>query len=277
MTAAAIRHLLVASDGSEYSAGADRVAIDAAKHFGAKLTAMSMVLLGDDLEGVGTRRLLAEQDDAAQARLDALARQAKDAGVPCETELRHGEEPYAEIASAAEELGANLIVMGRRGRRGLARLMVGDATVKVIGQSPCHVLVVPRGAALWQRRILLATDGSAHGTAAADAAIAIAGASRLPMTVVSATVKSHSEERRREARDAVETVCRRAAVLGIDCDPVTVEGRPDEAILAQAASSGADLIVIGSHGRTGLAKILLGSVSERVIGGAQCPVLVART
>jgi nucleotide-binding universal stress UspA family protein len=55
-----------------------------------------------------------------------------------------------------------------------------------------------------------------------------------------------------------------------------VEGRPDEAIVKFAEDVGADLIVMGSHGRTGLSKILLGSVAERVIGQAACPVLVVK-
>ena len=55
-----------------------------------------------------------------------------------------------------------------------------------------------------------------------------------------------------------------------------LHGRADEMILQSAASHGADLIVIGSHGRTGLQRALLGSVSERVIDAASTPVLVAK-
>ena len=52
------------------------------------------------------------------------------------------------------------------------------------------------------------------------------------------------------------------------------EGQPDEVIVGTAAARGADLIVLGSHGRTGMAKLLLGSTSERVINQTTCPVLV---
>jgi len=55
-----------------------------------------------------------------------------------------------------------------------------------------------------------------------------------------------------------------------------VEGRPDEAIVKVAEDVGADLIVMGSLGRTGLIKVLLGSVTQRVIGQAVCPVLVVK-
>jgi len=53
-------------------------------------------------------------------------------------------------------------------------------------------------------------------------------------------------------------------------------GRPDEAIVASARENGADLIVMGSHGRTGLDRLLVGSVSERVIGGSESPVMVVK-
>ena len=60
------------------------------------------------------------------------------------------------------------------------------------------------------------------------------------------------------------------------CDGLVAEGRPDEVVIETAASQKADLIVVGSHGRTGLSRLFLGSISERIMGQAQCPVLVAR-
>jgi nucleotide-binding universal stress UspA family protein len=53
-------------------------------------------------------------------------------------------------------------------------------------------------------------------------------------------------------------------------------GRPEEAIVESAKDHGADLIIMGSHGKTGLERLLVGSVSERVIGSAECPVLVVK-
>lgn len=273
---ASLKHILFATDGSEYSAGAQRVAIDLAKRCGASLSVMSIVLTSQDLEGVGTHGIRAQLEGAAQARLDAVAEAARAQGVGCDLHLVHGEEPHAEIVATARELGPDLIVLGRRGKRGLARMMVGHATAHVAGNAPCNVLMVPRIGQLWEKRVLLATDGSAHSRAAADAAGAVAKQCGLPLTVVSATTASHSETRKAEAFAAVAAVATKLEQSGVQCDSAVVEGRPDEVVIETAASRGADLIVVGSHGRTGLARLFLGSISERIMGQAQCPVLIAR-
>lgn len=273
MSAVPPRHIMVASDASPYSESAVRVAVDLVRQYGGKLTAMSMVLFADDLEAVGTGALLAEQDQATQAELDGIVQQAMAAGVPCETVLCHGEQPHAEIAAVADEIGADLIIMGRRGRRGLAQLMVGDATARVIGLDVANVLVVPRGSALWRRRILLATDGAEHSAAAVDAAIGLAQAWRLPLTVVHAVAEGRDTA---PAGDGVAAICRRAAVLEIECEARVEIGRADEIIARVALECAADLIVVGSHGRSGIMSVIHGSVSAQVIGAAHCPVLVAR-
>jgi nucleotide-binding universal stress UspA family protein len=79
------------------------------------------------------------------------------------------------------------------------------------------------------------------------------------------------------AERAVAAAVDRLTAMGVQAERlVAAEGRPDEAIVKAAESGGAGLIVVGSHGRTGLTKILLGSVAERVIGHAVCPVLVVK-
>lgn len=273
MSAVPPRHIMVASDASPYSESAVRVAINMVRQYGGRLTAMSMVLFADDLEVVGTGALLAEQDQATQAHLEAVVQQAADIGVPCETVLCHGELPHAEITAAAEETAADLIVMGRRGKRGLAHLMVGDATARVIAQATANVLVVPRDSGLWSRRILLATDGAEHSAAAVDAAIGLAQAWRLPLTVVHAVPEGLDMS---VAEETVAAICRRAAVLEIDCEARVEAGRADAVIAGVARECGADLIVVGSHGRSGIMSVIHGSVSAQVIGTASCPVLVAR-
>lgn len=269
-------HILLPNDGSEYAAGAIRVAIEAAKHCGADITLMTALPLGSDLETLGTQDLQAEETARAQAQLDAGAREIVASGITCTTEVRHAEHPDVAIVESAIEASADLIVMGRRGKRGLARLMVGHATAKVIGAAPCDVLVVPRAAAFWTRRILLATDGSANSEAAVRRAADLGKLCGLPVSVVSVVAPSHGEARRAAAQHAVESAVATLKAEGIDTDGAVAEGRPDEVIVAQAKAR-ADLIVLGSHGHTGLLGVLLGSVSERVIGAADCAVLVAIT
>lgn len=271
-----IRRILLATDGSEYSSGAQRLAIALANSCGARFTAMTMVLTTEDLESVGTHRLREGLEAETQGHLDTVVAAARREGVACGVEIVYGTDVAHEIVAEAEQLEADLIVLGRRGRRGLARLLVGDATAKVAGNAPCNVLVVPRQAPMWQRRVLVATDGSPFGDLAVETAQAVAEQCGLSVTVVSVTQHSYSAERKAEARAAVERALARLGEAGIAADGETPEGRPDEIIVVRASVRGADLIVLGGHGRTGLSRLLLGSTCERVIGQAFCPVLVAR-
>lgn len=271
-----LKRILLATDGSEYSAGAQRLAFALARQCNAELTAMTIVLGVQDLEGVGTHHLRESLEKDARVRLDLVTAAAGEAGLACATRLAFGEKPEVEIVDMAAELDADLIVLGRRGKRGLARFMVGHATAWVAGHAGCPVLVVPRAAAMWKSRILLATDGSAHSAAAAEAAKGMARQCNLPVTAVSAFLQSHSEERRAEARAAAERTAADLTAAGAPCDAVASLGRPDEVVIETAAARGADLLVVGSHGRTGLVRLVLGSVSERIMGQATCPVLVAR-
>jgi len=267
--------LLVTSDASEFSAGALRIAIGLASRCGAKLSAMTMVITNPEYEAIAPDRV-AKAEEEARAHLESIRAQAAQEGVECDVVLRHGEDPWPVIVEEAERQQVDAIVMGRQGRRGIARFMVGDATVKVIGHAHCSVLVAPRAAQMWQRRILTATDGSRYSDAAAAAAGKLARTCSLPVTVMSVFASSHSDVRRREAGEAVERIATFLRTEGVTVDTAVVEGRPDAAIIDTASSQGADLIVVGSHGRTGLERLLIGSVSERVIGAASGPVLIAK-
>ena len=94
------------------------------------------------------------------------------------------------------------------------------------------------------------------------------------MTLVSVTSRGHSAERKTEAQAALDQTLAAMQAVGIDCEALLAEGRPDQVVVETANNRQADLIVVGSHGRGGLSRLLLGSVSERIMGQAQCPVLI---
>jgi nucleotide-binding universal stress UspA family protein len=267
--------ILLATDGSEFGVGATAVAIALAKLWGVPLRAMSVSFGNTEYETIAPNRAT-EAETAAVAILDAVAAEAGAAGIACDTVIRHGDQPHREIVAEAAAANIDVIVMGRRGRRGLARMMVGDATAKVIGDAHGGVLVCPRAAKMFCRRIVLGTDGSRFSDAAAITAAHLATKAGLPVTVVGAMKPSFSEARRAEAKAAVERVVEHLQARGISADAVVAEGLPDELIVGTANAQAADLIVIGSHGRTGVAKLLLGSTSERVISQTACPVLVVK-
>jgi nucleotide-binding universal stress UspA family protein len=268
--------LLLATDGSEFSEGALRLALAMAPKCGARLTVVNVVLSQPALDSAAPR-LSELADDKARAIVEDAQKRAAASGVGMETVIQHGQEPARAIVEEAEAMDADLIIMGRRGRRGLARMMVGDATARVCGQARCAVLVVPRNAAMWNRRVLIATDGTATSDNAAKAAGTVAAICQLPITIMSAVQGVHDAVHRKEAGAALERAKAQYTDMGLEAEAVLVEARrPEEAILETARAQGADVIVLGTHARTGLQKVLLGSVSERVIGAATAPVLVVR-
>lgn len=273
-----LERILLATDGSEHSAAAVDVAIDAAKKCTSRLDALTLVISNPEVEAIAPQ-IVAKAEMRAKEILDEVERNASQRGVTIERLVRHGQDPGYQIVRQAEKRNADLIVMGRRGVRGLARMFVGEATVKVCGQAPCSVLVVPRGGRMPCNRILLATDGSRYSDAAAVMAERLAQRCALPVTVVSVTVPSHNDARRQVASSAVARVAEALARADIVADAQVVEAaQPDVGIVETARTVGADLVVVGSHGRSGLIeKVLIGSVSERVLGAATCPVMVVKT
>ncbi len=268
-------NILLATDGSDYSAGAERVAFGMCQQGGARLTAMTAVIASPELDTFGPDVQEQLETDAVRL-LERVQADAERAGIECGKVLRFGDDPYKEIVAEADHSNADLIVVGRRGKRGLARLMLGDATVKVIGNAKCSVMVVPKSAEMWRNRVLVATDGSRSGDAAAAAAARIAHCCGSPLTVLSVKVPSHPPERQAEADAIVQRVLAFYHAEGLKADAVVESGPAHEVIAAVAQERGADLIVLGSHGRTGLGRLLLGSNSERVIGQAECPVMVVK-
>lgn len=267
--------MLVATDASPFSADAVKVAIAMCVKAGAHLYPFTMVLTNPEYEALAPELVQKAAEDARH-HLETIVDEAERNGVASTPVTRSGDSPHDEIVSAAEELQVDLIVMGQQGRRGLARMMVGDATVRVIGSAPCSVLSVPVGAGMWKNRILLGTDGSRFSDAAAVSAGRIAHCCEAPITVVTALVPSHSEPRQQEGRKAVARTTAHLLREGLEVEGVVLPGEADEVIIRLAEEKGADLIVVGTHGRTGFGKALLGSVSERVIGKAKCAVLVVK-
>jgi nucleotide-binding universal stress UspA family protein len=143
--------------------------------------------------------------------------------------------------------------------------------------------VEPRGTI---RRILLATDLSGASDAASVQALDLARALAAELVVVSVIdpatdpvtgLRGTRIDRLREARlAAAQALVVRGRHDGVRVTFLVWEGDPGEAIVEAAASEQVDLIVVGSHGRSGVGRMLLGSVSDFVVRRAPCPVLVVR-
>jgi universal stress protein E len=203
--------------------------------------------------------------------LEGLMAAVRARGGEVESLVRSCEFPHMVILKEALKLNPDLIVMGRRGRTGLSRLMLGSVTARVIGESPVKVLVVPREAQLAFKRLLIATDGSPDSQAAWDEACTLARRSGATLTAVCAAA---DEQELAAAREILRRLQDEAS--GCAFEALAPLGQPEEAILAAARDTRADLIILGTRGRTGLKRLLMGSVAERVIGDSPGPVLVVK-
>ena len=133
------------------------------------------------------------------------------------------------------------------------------------------------------KKILIATDGSKYSEAAVKETIKIAKSSGGAVTIISVVDVTEefeteapglTEKLEGQALKLVEDVKRRVEVEGVKAECIVKEGEPSKSIINTAKEKNADLIVVGSHGRTALARLLMGSVTERVIGLSDCSVLV---
>lgn len=253
----AYTRIVVATDGSPSAETAERVATSLAAATRGRLT-VSHGFADASRGGSAVRRAVEI---------------AGDRGVKTEVALSP-RDPADAIIAAAEELDAEVIVIGSRGLfRG--EQLIGSVARKVVSHAPCDVLLT-RGTddrtsaeAPPYRRILLATDGSATADRAARKAFALAKRLGASITLV---FVGHPKTGDLVLRDT-------AATIG-GGDPVgmlILEGDPAEQIVATAEQEGYDLVVVGNRGMTGAKAALLGSVPRDVAENAPCDVLVART
>src|SRR4030067_334843 len=176
--------LLLATDGSLFSEGAIREAIRLAKRCSSKLAAISVIETNPEYETIAPQ-LLEKAEKAARGHLESGKAQAKKEGVEITTSILEGEDSYIFISDEAVKNKTTMIIMGRRGTRGLKRLVIGSTTARVIGHAPCNVLVVPRAAQVEFKNILVATDGSRYAAAAASEAIGRAKKNKSKLIVLS--------------------------------------------------------------------------------------------
>ena len=286
-----VERILLSTDGSEFSEGAVREGIELAKKCSSSLSVLFAVHYNPEFAALAPQ-ILEKREKDARLHLDMVRDRALKEGIECLPVLEKGEDAYKSIVAYAEKNNSSMIVMGRRGRTGLKRLMMGSVTARVIGHAHCNVLVVPRAAELKFRSIVVATDGSRHSTAAVSHAIGLARRNNSQLTVIAVvpaeiaaptdldfTINMRdklAEEEMRHAEQNARVAKEAAEKEGVGVKAYVMTGKPAEAIIQTAAEGKADLIVVGSHGRTGLERLMLGSVAERVIVLAACPVLVVK-
>jgi nucleotide-binding universal stress UspA family protein len=197
--------------------------------------------------------------------------------LPCPVNMVVAEgHPIDVLGRVAREAEADLLVVGPRGRGRLARVFLGSVSQGLLESMPVPVLVARRSLAP-PARVLLATDGSSHGLAAARylARFPLPEAARIHVLAVDdRSMGPQPEGREYWAPSAVDAAVQELAAGGVTSLPVIEYGYPQRKILATADRLESDLIVTGARGLGGFSGLILGSVSRAVSTAARCSVLV---
>ena len=265
--------LMVCTDASDEGQNAVAAALELAQACDSQVVAVQVLHILPEFQAVAPD-LRATLAQGAQENMAVIKAAADKLGVALKTVMPEGQTPHAAIVATAEKIRPDLVIMGRCGKTALARILMGNVTARVIGLSPINVLVVPRGGMVGFQRILVASDGSPYSQAAWELALAMAKQANSQLIGVAVAPEEGDII---EAKDIIRRMLTASNLAGVPMKGVNPQGvAPDTGIVQQAIKNEVDLIVVGSYGRTGLKKLLMGSVTERVIGGSPCPILVVK-
>lgn len=274
--------VLVATDGSDVAARATRQGLAIAADVDARVHALSVV---DVREGPGLETVREQARDDCRRIVDAVADDEAARDVPVVTTVRDG-RPHHEILAYADEEDVDLLVVGTRGRTGVRRWLLGSVAIGVIRHARRPVLTVGSSAASIPRRferILVATDGRSGTNVAVEHGLDLARTFDATLHALSVVDDVHSklpvvlEAFERQGEEATADVADRAAERGVEAVRAVERGIPHEAITEYVDEHGIDLVVVGTESRTGLDRVAVGSVSQRVVGRATAPVVTVRS
>ncbi|MCO5996984.1 universal stress protein [Actinoallomurus rhizosphaericola] len=264
--------LIVGVDGSEESLTAAEWAAEEARLRHAPLRIVHVFVLPMPYAPLGAPILgselnyLKESSDQVARTAEHRAR-ARAPEVTVESVILEGSPVPVLLQQAAH---ASLMVVGSRGLGAVGTLLVGSTGVELAARAACPVVVV-RGRPHKAQRIVAGVDGSTASLDALAYAFEEAALRGAELTAIHATGDATGGADPGIA-EAIERHGRRFPDLPADL--VTMPGHPAEALIN--ASTGADLLVVGSRGRGGFRGLLLGSVSQTVLHHADCPVVVRR-
>ena len=295
-----LRSVVVATDFSPIADSAFRLALAIARAADARLTICHAVPLEVAIYAgvpVGLRgeieATLRTKEERDRRRAQRLVARAEQEDVKAAVVIEEG-DPAGVILAATRKAGADLIVAGSHGRGGAAHLLLGSVAEKIVRSAPCPVLVVKKGRLREKGPVLVAIDDSPLAPDVANAAAAVAGHLGAKLAAVHVLHETHiyedvygpaigrqvyreiAELGLRRATEKVSALLSKAGAKVAAKDLIVCEGRAQDVIADVTRRLSPCLIVVGTHGRHGLKRIVLGSVAEAVVRRAPAPVLVAR-
>lgn len=243
-------------------------------------------------ESIGYRdTFINKETDEARELADSVTERLRSRGLETKTQIIEG-YPGTGIVDYAREQQADFIVVGSQGRSAIMRLLIGSIAKLVVHTAHCCVEIVRASKRTDGMRILLATDGSDYSIAAARSIAERPWPEKSEFKIVSVVdlvvpavnpswvsgeaLPRIRAENTKLSEETVELAQRILNDSGLQATTQVLMGTPKWRIVDEAKDWGANLVVVGSHGRRGMTRLLLGSVSEAVAMHAHCSVDVIR-
>ena len=292
-----IERLLLATDFSDWAGRAEEYACSLAASWQAHLTVMTVLEFPPGLnpDYPVNHQYLTHRMSEASDQLADFKQCASRRGISAATRITTG-IPSQEINAAAQAEDSDLIIVGTRGKTGLAHVLLGSTAERVIRTAPCPVLAVhtakdetatERGICL--ERILVPIDFSDCSLDALEYAALVAKQAKAsiellhvlePVTYGLDFTLVHANERMQHRERLMKRLDELAAALSATGIPVKSHlrgGVPVDTILEDVRALRSDLVVMGTHGRRGLSHVMAGSVAEAVLRRATGAILTVRS
>jgi len=274
----AMRTILVPTDFSPQADLAFEAARELATRSGARLELLHSFHLPPEAAPYLTGTSLSRMEAEARAELDSRRAAAQAAGIQCDARWLAA-PAAAGIAETATKISADLITIGSHGHTGVRYALLGSVAARVARLAPCPVLTVKQKPAHgWTlSRIAVATDFSEPARRALDCALELARihgpvhfvlvhAHYVPPDLAAMLAEQGTSLPVPEPRTSeLERLLVELQDGGFSAEYLTEAGHPAEVLRRVAERTNADLIAMGTHGRRGLSRLLLGSVAEHVL------------
>ncbi len=280
-----IEKILLAHDFSPSSENVVATATEFAKIFHAEVVPIHV--LPDDLENEKVKSLL---NETAAQKLQETAERLKSEGVKTGEPMLAFGSPHRAIVEAAVDVNASLILTGSGETQKGEKFLLGTTTERIIQKSEKPVFVVKEGVALNVQHILCPVDFSVTSKRALKNAITMAHRFKAELTILSVCELQGSLLFTSEGDRAIENDSRCAGhkdnfekfldefnLVGLKWKKETRKGKPAEEILSAVSEKMIDLLVMGTSGKTGLNRLVIGSVTEKVIREVPCSFLTLKS
>jgi nucleotide-binding universal stress UspA family protein len=253
------------------------------------LSVVDLFALASGLSAIGA--LASLEVEANQATANKAAEKLSARGLEATTKIIEGYPPTA-ILEYAKECAADFVIVGSHGHSRIATFLLGSTAKAVVRGAPCSVEIVREVASSRPMKVLLATDGSEFSDAAVESiarrpwpdstevkivsALDLAVPSVDPWYAATEVMEELRDAAVERAQEAIRAAKEKLSASKMPTSEAVLTGHPKAVILEVAREWGADLIIVGSHGRRGISRLMLGSVSETVALHAHCSVEVIR-